>query len=71
MDKKIKAELAFVFSQLHEEQLLRIPDELKFEVLNDINSEDFSKFDAEKPFTEQDISQETLEILMGIFGEIE
>lgn len=71
MDKKIKAELAFVFSQLHEEQLLRIPDELKFEVLNDINSEDFSNFDAEKPFTEQDISQETLEILREIFGEVE
>ncbi|MBR3884963.1 MAG: hypothetical protein IKJ33_00645 [Clostridia bacterium] len=71
MDKKIKAELAFVFSQLHEEQLLMIPDELRLEVLNDFDGETFSKFDEEKPFIEQDISQETLEILAEIFGEAE
>lgn len=69
MDKKIKAELAFVFSQLHKEQLLMIPDELRLDVFSDFDDETFSKFDEEKPFTEQDISQETLEILSKFFEE--
>jgi transcriptional/translational regulatory protein YebC/TACO1 len=64
MDKKINAELAFVFSQLREEQLLTIPKEIQEVVSSDFDAEVFSNFDSEKPFTEQELSDETLEILL-------
>lgn len=67
MDKKINAELAFVFSQLREEQLLLVPNEIQEVVANDFDEEIFSEFDPEKPFTEQDLSEETLELLKDIF----
>jgi hypothetical protein len=67
MDKKINAELAFVFSQLREEQLLTIPKEIQEVVSSDFDAEVFSNFDSEKPFTEQELSDETLEILTEIF----
>ena len=67
MDKKINGELAFVFSQLREEQLLTIPREIQEVVSSDFDEEVFCSFDPEKPFTEQELSDETLEILTEIF----
>ena len=67
MDKKINSELAFVFSQLREEQLLLVPNEIQEVVANDFDEEIFSEFDPEKPFTEQALSEETLELLKDIF----
>ena len=67
MDNRIKSELAFVFSQLHERQLLMIPEEIQSEVAGGIDEEIFDGFDADKPFTEQNLSEETLEILYRIF----
>ena len=71
MDKKVKAELAFVFSQLYEDQLLMVPDDFRQEVLIDFDEEHFAKFDEEKPFTEQELAEETLEILAEIFKDEE
>lgn len=71
MDKKINAELAFVFSQLQEKHLMLVPEEIQVAVASEIDREVFDRFDSEKPFTEQDLSEETLEILTEIFKNIE
>ena len=71
MDKKINAELAFVFSQLQEKHLMLVPEEIQVAVASEIDREVFVRFDSEKPFTEQDLSEETLEILTEIFKNIE
>ena len=67
MNKKIKTELAFAFSQMFEEHLAMVPPELLAEVSNDVDTEYLATFDQDKPFTEQDLSEETLEILEAIF----
>ena len=67
MDRKINAELAFAFSQLFEEDLMKVPDEIKETVLNDFDEKVFNSFDSDKPFTDQELSEETLEILAEIF----
>ena len=71
MDKKINAELAFVFSQLQEKHLILVPEDIQIAVASEIDSEVFERFDSEKPFTEQELSEETLEILTEIFKNIE
>lgn len=71
MNKKINTELAFVFSQLREEQLSLVPNEIQEMVANDFDEEVFNSFDSEKPFTEQELSEETLEILKEIFENID
>jgi len=67
MDRTINAELAFVFSQLRDEQLMLVPKEIQEIVSSDFDKEVFESFDAEKPFTEQELSEETLQILSEIF----
>lgn len=67
MDRTINAELAFVFSQLRDEQLMLVPKEIQEIVSGDFDKEVFESFDAEKPFTEQELSEETLQILSEIF----
>ena len=67
MDRKINAELAFAFSQLFEEDLMKVPDEIKETVLNNFDEKVFNSFDSDKPFTDQELSEETLEILAEIF----
>ena len=67
MDRTINAELAFVFSQLRDEQLILVPKEIQEIVSSDFDKEVFESFDAEKPFTEQELSEETLQILSEIF----
>lgn len=67
MDRKINAELAFVFSQLRDEQLVLVPKEIQEIVARDFDKEVFESFDEEKPFTEQELSEETLQILSEIF----
>lgn len=71
MNKKINAELAFVFSQLREEQLLLVPKEIQEVVSSDFDEEVFCSFDPEKPFTEQELSEETLELLNEIFNNVD
>lgn len=67
MNSKIKIELAFAFSQMHENHLAMIPKEILEAVSNDIDTDHLSTFDSNKPFTEQNLSEETLEILATIF----
>lgn len=67
MDRTINAELAFVFSQLRDEQLMLVPKEIQEIVSSDFDKEVFESFDAEKTFTEQELSEETLQILSEIF----
>ena len=67
MNKQTKTELAFAFSQMYEEHLQMVPQELLAEISHDIDAELFAKFDPNKPFTEQDLCEETLEILATIF----
>lgn len=67
MDRTINAELAFVFSQFRDEQLILVPKEIQEIVSSDFDKEIFESFDAEKPFTEQELSEETLQILSEIF----
>lgn len=69
MNKQTKTELAFAFSQMYENDLMKVPVEIQKEVLKDLDMEEFKKFDPEKPFTNQDFSEETLEILAAIFEE--
>ena len=70
MDKKIKGELMFVFSQLHIHHLKLISKELIEEVKNGFDKDVFYSFKKSKPFTEQELSEETLEILDGVFSKI-
>lgn len=67
MNKLTKTELAFAFSQMHEHHLEMVPAQLLEEVSKDIDETHFAKFDPEKPFTEQELGEETLEILATIF----
>lgn len=67
MDRTINAELAFVFSQLRDEQLILVPNEIKGIVGSDFDKDVFESFDAEKPFVEQELSEETLQFLSEIF----
>ena len=69
MNSKIKAELAFAFSQLHEEDLALVPSEIQKEVAEGYDEKTFASFDIEKPFTSQELSDESLEILSQIFKE--
>lgn len=67
MNKKVKAELLFAFSQMYEDVLMAVPQKLKEEVVIDFDKEVFDSFDSEIPFTEQEMSEEALEILEKIF----
>lgn len=67
MNKLTQAELAFVFSQLYDKHLEMVPQDLLEEVSKDIDPSQISHLDPDKPFTEQDLSEETLEILASIF----
>ena len=69
MDEKIKAELAFVFSQLYNEHIEMIPKKLLIEVMKSFDEETFNRLDPDKPFTKQELSEETLQILADIFKE--
>ena len=68
MNSKIKAELKFVFSQIHTHHLKLIPQNLIEDVEKNYDEEVFNKFKKSKPFTEQEMSVETLEILNDIFS---
>ena len=67
MTKLTQTELAFVFSQLYDKHLEMVPQDLLEEVSKDIDGSLIAHLDPDKPFTEQDISEETLEILASIF----
>ena len=69
MNNEIKAELAFVLSQLYDNHLKMVPAEI-LEEIKDFDLEIFEKFDGDKPFTKQNLSTETLEILAKIFKDI-
>ncbi len=71
MNNRVKAELAFAFSQMYEKDLAKVPVELQTEVLNGVSQKDFECFELDKPFTSQDLSEETLDILATIFNEEE
>lgn len=71
MNRQTKIELAFAFSQMFEKDLARVPKELQKEVLRDLDTEELKGFDPEKPFTSQNLSEETLLILAAIFGDEE
>ena len=71
MNKQTRAELAFVFSQMHKKHLKLIPKEIRTEVMKEEKDmQVFKSFDIEKPFTKQNLSQDTLEILANIFKDI-
>jgi hypothetical protein len=67
MKKLTQAELAFVFSQLYDKHLEMVPQDLLEEVSKDIDGSLIAHLDPDKPFIEQDLSEETLEILASIF----
>ena len=67
MDKRIKAELLFAFSQMYEDRLKKVPQKLRDEIVVDYDEKVFKSFDPEKPFTKQVMSEESLEILLNIF----
>ena len=68
MNKKVRAELMFVFSQLHTHHLKLVPQEIINEAKSDFDEEVFFNLDRSKPFTEQDLSEETFEILHDVFS---
>lgn len=67
MDGKILAELDFVFSQLPPSYIDKIPEDLLIEAKTKKDIEHYNSFDESKPFTKQNISPKTLEILDKIF----
>ena len=71
MDKKIKAELVFAFSQLTANQLKNIPEEILKEVSTDYDETVYNNFEQDVPFTRQELSEETMEILLKLFENIE
>lgn len=71
MNKTTRAELAFVFSQLYKKHKKLIPKEIIEEVVNkEKDVEVYKSFDRDKPFTKQNLSVETLEILAEIFKDV-
>jgi hypothetical protein len=70
MNKQVKTELAFAFSQMHKKHLKLVPKELIKDVLSNVDKEIFNSFDEDKPFTKQNLSEETLEIIAKIFKDI-
>lgn len=71
MNKQIRTELTFAFSQMHKKHLKIVPKEIIDEILNGEKDKDlFESFDKDKPFTKQNISIESLEILNKIFNNI-
>ena len=67
MDAKILAELDFVFSQLPPSYINKIPEQMIIEAKTKKDIEHFNSFDQSKPFTKQNISPKTLEILDKVF----
>ena len=71
MNKQTRTELAFVFSQMHKKHLKLIPKDIRTEVMKEEKDMTlFKSFDFDKPFTKQNLSQETLEILADIFKDV-
>ena len=71
MNKQTRAELAFVFMQMYKKHLQLVPKEILLDVKNgEKDSKVYKAFDYEKPFTKQNLSQETLEILADIFKDV-
>lgn len=70
MNKQTKTELAFAFSQMYKKHLKLVPKEILEEIKIGIDKNLFNSFDKEKPFTKQDFSEESLEILADIFKDI-
>ena len=70
MNSQVKAELMFIFSQLHTKHLKMIPSDIIKDAQNGFDEIVFFNFDKSKPFLDQNISEETLEILDNIFSKI-
>ena len=70
MNKQTKTELAFAFSQMYKKHLKLVPEHILKEIKTGIDEKLFNSFDKDKPFTKQNFSEETLEILAGIFKDI-
>ncbi len=67
MNNLTKSELAFAFSQMHEQHLEMLPKELLQDVSENFDASLIKHLDPEKPFSEQDLSEETLEVLASLF----
>ena len=62
-----KSELAFAFSQMHEHHLEMIPKEILQDVSENFDETLINHLDPDKPFSEQNLSEETLEVLEKLF----
>ena len=62
-----KSELAFAFSQMHEHHLEMIPKEILQDVSENFDATLINHLDPDKPFSEQNLSEETLEVLEKLF----
>ena len=58
-------------TNLHEQHLEMLPKELLQDVSENFDASLIKHLDPEKPFSEQDLSEETLEILSEIFKDLE
>lgn len=67
MDSKILAELDFVFSQLPPSYKSKLPEQMLEQAKNQKDIQHYNTFDESKPFTQQKLSDKTLEILDKIF----
>lgn len=67
MDTKILAEIDFVFSQLPPSYKNKLPDKILEQAKNQKDINHYNTFDESKPFTQQKLSEKTLEILDQIF----
>ena len=70
MSSRVKTELAFAFLQMHKCHLKLVPKSLLEEIKTGLDKKLYKSFDKDKPFTKQNFSEETLEILVDIFKDL-
>lgn len=66
LNSKILAELDFIFSQLPHSYKIKVPQNMIDEAHSKKDIQRFNELDISKPFTEQNISKEALQVFNKI-----
>ncbi len=69
LDSNTSSELLFMINQLPLSLKKKIPVEFKMEILNKYSKEIYNSFIPDKPFYEQNMSEEALTILYNLMSQ--
>ena len=69
LDSNTSSELLFMINQLPFSLKKKIPVEFKMEILNKYSKEIYNSFIPDKPFYEQNMSEEALTILYNLMSQ--